>query len=54
MKIVSNIGKPMRIGYVVIGLALVVAPFALALDGGERVVLPALGVLSIVTGAVGW
>ncbi len=54
MKIVQNIGKPMRIGYAVIGFALIVTPFALALHGWERVILPVLGGVSIVTGAIGW
>lgn len=54
MKIVPNIGQPMRVGYVVIGLVLIVAPFAMALQGWERVILPVLGGVSIGTGAVGW
>ncbi len=44
----------MRIGYVVLGSALIVAPFAMALDGWMRIVLPGLGGVTVVAGAVGW
>ena len=54
MKIARNIGKPMRIGYVVIGLALLVIPFAMGMEGWIRIVFPVLGGVSTVTGALGW
>ena len=54
MKIVRNIGKPMRIGYTFNGVALIITPFAMALRGWKRVILPVLGGVSIVTGAIGW
>ena len=54
MKIVQNIGKPMRIGYVVVGLALLVIPFGMGLEGWVRIVFPVLGGVSTVTGALCW
>ena len=54
MKIIPNIGKPMRIGYAVVGVVLLTVPFATEIDGWPRVVLPVLGVVAVVVGAVGW
>ncbi len=54
MKIIPNIGKPMRIGYVIVGAALLAVPFATAMEGWPRVALPVLGMIAVVVGAVGW
>ncbi|MCH7703277.1 MAG: hypothetical protein IID37_16485 [Planctomycetes bacterium] len=54
MRIIPNIGKPMRVGYVVVGAALIAAPFAVAMEQWQRVALPILGAVAVVTGAVGW
>ena len=54
MKIARNIGKPIRIVYVVIGLALLVIPFAMGMEGWIRIVFPVLGGVLTVTGALGW
>ncbi len=54
MRIIPNIGKPMRIGYVVGGAALLAVPFATAIEGWQRVALLILGVGTVVAGATGW
>ncbi len=54
MKIVPNIGTPMRIGYVVAGAALITAPFVAGMDGWVRVAVPILGALALVEGLAGW
>jgi hypothetical protein len=54
MRIIPNIGKPMRIGYAVAGAALLTVPFATAMEGWPRVVLPVFGMIAVVVGAVGW
>ncbi len=54
MKIVPNIGTPMRIGYVVAGAALITAPFVAGMEGWIRVAVPILGALALVEGLAGW
>ena len=54
MKIVPNIGTPMRIGYVAAGAALIAAPFVVGMEGWVRVVVPMLGALAVVEGLAGW
>ena len=54
MRITPNIGKPMRIGYVVVGAVLISAPFAVAMEPWERLALPILGTVTVVAGALGW
>ncbi len=54
MRIIPNIGKPLRIGYAVVGAALLALPFVTAVEGWPRVVLPVFGVIAVVVGAVGW
>lgn len=54
MRITPNIGRPMRIGYAVVGAVLLSVPFATAMEGWPRVALPVLGVVAVVVGAVGW
>ncbi len=54
MRIVPNIGKPMRLAYVAIGAVLLMAPLAVALEDPLRIIVLALGGISIKTGAVGW
>ncbi len=54
MRIIPNIGKSMRIGYVIVGAALLAAPFATAMEGWPRVALPVLGMIAVAVGAVGW
>lgn len=54
MKIVPNIGTPMRIGYVVAGAAIIALPFVAGMDGWVRVAVPVLGALALVEGLAGW
>ena len=54
MKFSPNLGHRFRILYVVIGVVLVAATFAIGLEGWQRVILPILGGMAIVTGATGW
>lgn len=54
MKVVPNIGTPMRIFYVVAGAAIAAYPFVASSEGWERVVLPLLGAMAIIGGAAGW
>ena len=54
MKIVPNIGTPMRIGYVVAGAALIALPFAAGMEGWARVAVPILGAMAVVEGLAGW
>ncbi len=54
MKLLPNLSKTWRVIYAIVGLALILAPVAFTLSGWERVALPVLGVLSIVTGFTGW
>lgn len=49
-----NLGKPMRVSYVVMGAALLAVPLAGGLDLWMRVAAPIVGLLAIVTGATGW
>ncbi len=49
-----NLSRPMRIGYVVLGVALAASPLAISMEGWMQVVIPLLGVLAIATGATGW
>ena len=53
MKITPNLGKKMRVLYVSFGLALVVGTFAMGLTGWLRVVVPLVGLASILGGATG-
>ena len=54
MKFEPNIGKPVRIAYVILGLVMAAVPFAMGMEGWTRTVLPILGGVTLVTGAVGW
>lgn len=54
MKIVPNIGTPMRIGYVVAGAALIAIPFVAGMEGWARVAVPILGAILVAEGATGW
>ena len=54
MRIIPNIGNPMRVGYVVVGAVLMAAPLAVTMEAWPRVALPVLGAVAVVTGAVGW
>ena len=54
MKIRPNLSKTARIVYISIGVVLVAASFAMALEGWERWILPVVGGGSIATGAFGW
>jgi hypothetical protein len=50
----ANLGKPMRILYVIVGVAVVVTPLAMDMNLWMKIALPALGLLAIITGATGW
>lgn len=54
MRITPNIGKPIRMGYVIVGVALLAVPFATAMEGWQRVALPVVGMIAVAVGAVGW
>ena len=54
MKFALNVSKPVRLLYIVAGLALVAVPFAFGLEGWVRIVVPILGAGTIAEGAVGW
>ena len=54
MKFETNISKPMRLAYVVVGAVLIAIPFAAAWEGWIRLVFPVLGAISVVEGLVGW
>ncbi len=54
MKIVPNIGTPIRIGYVAAGAALIAAPFVAGMEGSARLVVPTLGALAVAEGLAGW
>ena len=54
MKFAVNVSKPVRLLYIVAGLALVAVPFAFDLEGWVRVVMPILGVGTVAEGASGW
>ena len=54
MRIVPNIGKPMRVGYVTIGVVMMAAPLAITMEPWQQVALPILGAVTVVSGAVGW
>ncbi len=54
MKIEPNIGKAWRVGYVIVGLALVAAPFVMNFGGWEAIAAPIVGVVTAATGGVGW
>ena len=53
MKFTANLSNAARVLYLVVGAALVVAPFAFGHEGWVRWVVPILGVGSIAEGAVG-
>lgn len=48
-----NIGKAHRITYMILGLVMVVGPFAIGMEGWARTVVPILGGVTMVAGAVG-
>ncbi|MCH7813871.1 MAG: hypothetical protein IID40_07600 [Planctomycetes bacterium] len=54
MKVVPNIGKPVRTAYVVGGVVLAALPFVTSMAGWLGVALPVLGVVMIAAGAVGF
>ena len=54
MKIRPNLGKTARIIYISIGVVLVAASFAMALEGWESWILPVVGCGVIASGACGW
>ena len=54
MKLLPNLSRTWRVIYAIVGLALILAPVVYTFSGWERVALPVLGVLSLVTGATGW
>ncbi len=53
MKFETNIRKPKRLAYVVVGAVLIAFPFAAAWEGWIRLVFPILGAISVVEGLVG-
>ncbi len=53
MSLKPNMGKAQRIAYVILGLAMMAAPFAIELKGWMRAVVPMLGLVTLVAGAVG-
>ena len=54
MKIEANLSKPMRIGYVVAGMVLIVFPFIAAWEGWICLLFPVLGAVSVIEGLTGW
>lgn len=54
IKIVPNINKAIRVAYLILGLALVAAPFLVKLPIATAVLFPVLGVASIATSATGF
>ncbi len=54
MPIKPNIGPTWRALYVVLGVVLIVVPFAASLEGAMRVALPIAGGLLLVGGLSGW
>ncbi len=54
MKFETNISKPKRLGYVVVGAVLIAIPFAAAWQGWISLVFPVLGAILVVEGLVGW
>ena len=53
MKIKPNIAIPIRIAYVVGGMGLVGAPMLLGMQGGVAIVLPLLGIATMLAGLSG-
>lgn len=50
-----NIGKPLRVSYVVIGLILVLLPLLKqGLDTWVKVAAPVVGLMALITGVTGW
>ena len=49
-----NIGVKMRAFYGAAGVVLIAAPLIVSTGGAVRWVLPLLGLIAIITGAVGW
>ncbi len=49
-----NIGKPLRIFYVAIGVILLIVPLVDRLDLWIRIAAPIVGLSAIFTGASGW
>ena len=48
-----NIGKPLRIAYVALGLILLISPLVITLKPWIRIVAPILGILTIMGGVTG-
>lgn len=54
MKITPNLNNTWRAIYIVIGLVLAASPLVLSLSKVTAIMLPILGVASILSGATGW
>lgn len=49
-----NLGRPMRIGYLLIGVLLLIAPLLLTLPSWIRIGAPIMGFFAILNSATGW
>ena len=54
MRIPRNMSNPVRIVCVAGGATLIAVPFATAMQGWGRVVVPIFGLIVLAAGAVGW
>ena len=50
-----NIGKPLRISYIIIGITLLLLPLMMArLDAWVKFAALIVGLMALITGATGW
>ena len=54
MALKPNIGPTWRVLYAVFGVAIIIVPFAAAMDVAYRVALPVAGGILLATGLSGW
>ncbi len=52
-KIRPNIGIPTRVAYVVIGMGLIGVPLVRGMEGGAAIVLPLMGIATMLAGLSG-
>jgi len=54
MMLTPNLSSTWRITYVILGVGLIAGPFVFGLTGWERIALPVLGAMALITAGTGW
>lgn len=53
MKIKPNIGVPIRVTFVVMGIGIAIVPLVLGMSGAAAIALPVIGIATILAGLSG-